>query len=318
MQAIAGFNIRSSSQRGVSVIITSYNRPYTLSLLLQDLSEQLYDYPIEVLVCDDGSDEPDVSQITRSCRQYGAKLLRQGHAGFRAAACRNMGLFTASYPLVLFLDDDLRIAPDFVRLHAEQHKIPYRVLIGPRIDYDLCYLGRSINLIQSICVDARDPREKKYGIRFGHPRQWKHNPWKLFYTCNGSMSRELAVEVGGFDESFAGYGLEDNEFAYRVWRKDAKFIIDGRPVAYQVITSDPSDPYLRASIRQDEPSHTFESYLQNAIRFKAKYPEDPSVSLVLDQTLEPISVWRRTTEGRFKGYRVDLTAGYFVTKNKGQ
>jgi len=229
-----------------------------------------------------------------------------------------MGLFAASYPLVLFLDDDLRIAPDFIRLHAEQHKVRYRVLIGPRIDYDPRYLGYDIKLIQSICANARDPREKKYSIHFGNPRQWKHNPWKLFYTCNGSMSRELAIEAGGFDESFVGYGLEDNEFAYRVWREGAKFIVDGRPVAYQVITSDPSDPYLRASIRQDEPSHTFEPYLQNAILFKAKYTEDPSVSMVLDQTLEPINVWRRTTEGRFKGYRVDLTLGYSIKKNKGK
>ena len=49
-----------------------------------------------------------------------------------------------------------------------------------------------------------------------HPPTRKRLSWLYFLTGNASVRRADLERVGGFDESFTGYGHEDLELGYRL------------------------------------------------------------------------------------------------------
>ncbi|MFP5109871.1 glycosyltransferase family 2 protein [Neobacillus sp. C211] len=51
-------------------------------------------------------------------------------------------------------------------------------------------------------------------------------PWISCTTLNHSVTKKLVESVGGFDESFKGYGLEDYEYGYRLYKSGVKFTYD--------------------------------------------------------------------------------------------
>ncbi|WP_424767713.1 glycosyltransferase [Paenibacillus sp. sgz302251] len=57
-------------------------------------------------------------------------------------------------------------------------------------------------------------------------------PWTSFISCNVSVRRELLEEVGGFDEGFQGWGFEDWELGYRLYRFGVSFRADSSVGCY--------------------------------------------------------------------------------------
>jgi glycosyltransferase involved in cell wall biosynthesis len=60
-------------------------------------------------------------------------------------------------------------------------------------------------------------------------------PWAVPVAGNLSVPRALALSVGLMDESFVGWGLDDAELSYRLWRTGARVrILDGGTSYHQV------------------------------------------------------------------------------------
>lgn len=59
-----------------------------------------------------------------------------------------------------------------------------------------------------------------------------HYSWMNFITSNVSLPRFLMEQAGLFDEGFEGYGWEDWELGFRLYRKGASFIHDDEVVNY--------------------------------------------------------------------------------------
>jgi hypothetical protein len=51
----------------------------------------------------------------------------------------------------------------------------------------------------------------------------RHAPWMLFWGCNFSVRTSDLRRVGGYDESFAGWGWEDHELGIRLEKAGLKF-----------------------------------------------------------------------------------------------
>jgi GT2 family glycosyltransferase len=51
-------------------------------------------------------------------------------------------------------------------------------------------------------------------------------PWMYFVIMNVSVRREHVVKAGSFDENFRGYGGEDEELGYRLYKNGLQFIVD--------------------------------------------------------------------------------------------
>ncbi|MFF2498042.1 glycosyltransferase family 2 protein [Peribacillus sp. NPDC058075] len=57
-------------------------------------------------------------------------------------------------------------------------------------------------------------------------------PWMAFLTGNVSIRKELLMQTGGFDEDFVGYGYEDWELGYRLYKVGAKYLVKKNVISY--------------------------------------------------------------------------------------
>jgi glycosyltransferase involved in cell wall biosynthesis len=71
-------------------------------------------------------------------------------------------------------------------------------------------------------------------------------PWALFVTVNVSLRKETIEAVGLFDEAFLGWGIEDTELGYRLYKGGAKFVYEEEAANYHVM-----HPVDRHSRRRD-------------------------------------------------------------------
>ena len=176
----------------MSVVIPTAGRPEALERCLAALAPQRDALGVEVIVVDDGV----VPSVVGGDDGAGPdRLLRAGGRG--AAAARNLGAQAARGRLLLFLDDDLVPAPDFVARHLERHDERPRAVVGA------CPPG------------PRDP-----GLAEHAAALWWHDHFDAMADCgrltftgmlsgNLSIPRSTFLELGGFDESVGRLRRED-------------------------------------------------------------------------------------------------------------
>ena len=200
----------TSDLPSLSVVIPTYDEPQRLEAALRSLAVQ--DYPVqgvEIVVVDDASPQFDPEPLTAAAHPFRLKLIRNETNQGRARA-RNAGLRNAAGELIVFLDSDMTVEPDFLRVHASLHKdraatvIVGNIRFGPQVPRN-----RMTRYIESRGVQR---------LAEGEPV-----PFKCFVTGNSSVPRNLLLEVGLFDEDFTAYGGEDLELGYRLHQRGAVF-----------------------------------------------------------------------------------------------
>lgn len=115
----------------ISIVIPTYNRPESLLRLLESLAaQQDVDWEAgEVLVVDDGSSVSYAAVLSGRDWPFELRLLQQENGG--EARARNTGAAQARGELLLFLDDDMELLPDYVAaMGAEQERRQDWILIG--------------------------------------------------------------------------------------------------------------------------------------------------------------------------------------------
>ena len=104
----------------ISVIVSTYNRPDALALILKSFNYQT-DKDFEVLIADDGSTQETrklVAQMTMSCN-FSITYVRQEDLGFRLARIRNLAAQKAKGEYLVFLDGDCVPRPSFIAVHRK-------------------------------------------------------------------------------------------------------------------------------------------------------------------------------------------------------
>jgi glycosyltransferase involved in cell wall biosynthesis len=228
----------------VSIIIPTRNRKDYLVHTLRLLAEQTYPADdTEVVVVDDGS--ADGTQEALAQQSYPFRLVchRIDSAGtvFWAARPRNAGLQRATGALAVLLDSDIFVNAGFVAAHVDLHascpagagpRIGIGDVFGTSQDSEARTAARlqppsCADLSQFVRVEQRPPSGWTEG-RAEYAQAWPELaacpvPWLLFWAGNVSLPRELAVALGGFDEQFRGWGCEDNDLGYRMFREGAEY-----------------------------------------------------------------------------------------------
>lgn len=230
-----------------TVIVTTYNRPDALKLVLAGLAAQM-DAEFELLVADDGSTVETAQVIREFCgiAPFPVRHVRQEDDGFRAAAIRNQAVLETDADYLVFTDGDCVPMPNFVAAHcrlAEQGCF----LAGNRILLNEVITTRVLAAQTPIYEWSRaDWRAAKhsgdvnrlsplYELALpGWLRKIRPQRWQGAKTCNLSLWREDFVRVNGFDERYCGWGLEDSDLVIRLIRaglrhKTARF---AAPVAH--------------------------------------------------------------------------------------
>ena len=268
----------------ISIIIPTYNRSQLLQKTLTSLVNQVCKHiQFEVIVVDDGSTD-NTKEITQQFKnELELHYLFQEDLGFRAAAARNLGIFNAISPICVFLDTGMLVSPTFVESHYNAHNnnlVPLAV-IGYAYGLGLAEEKNEflINMLDESNIDTsikniepydcfKDIREEKFYSLYGENLNMQPAPWILFWTCNVSVKTTILMSIGGFDESFSSWGLEDIELAYRLFSSDVEFVLQRNAVAIHY-------PHKRDN------SANHQSDYQNKLYFHKKYGNEDSNLLLM-------------------------------------
>jgi glycosyltransferase involved in cell wall biosynthesis len=183
-----------------SIIVPTYNRPAQLKSCLQSLSQ--LDYPndrYEVIVVDDGSEEPPDGVVSAFLEKININLFTQRNLG--PASARNKGAAHAKGTFLAFTDDDCLPAPDWIKKIADRFKNTPDHLIG----------GLIVNALPDNPYSTASQLLIDYLYSYYNA---DHNRARFFTSNNIAVSSELFRAVGGFNTVFTRSAGEDRAFCY--------------------------------------------------------------------------------------------------------
>ncbi len=215
----------------VSVIIPYYQTPAeTLDRTLAALERQTYPRDMfEVIIVDDGS-EPPLEQPRST--SLDVKVMRQERRGFGAPRARNTGARAAAHNILLFLDSDVLTDADWMMSHARWHHavsdaltcgLYTSVSAGDIAAETVRHWTGSLDELFSDCP-CDPPRTETHLVRTNGLTSTADDLFRIVLSGNLGVSRKFYEMVGGFNESFTRWGIEDTEFGYRAYTFGALLI----------------------------------------------------------------------------------------------
>ena len=210
----------------LSVIVSTYNNPRALGLVLAGLARQTRPAD-EILIADDGSGAQTQALIEPWARRLPMPLRHVWHPdeGFRKCRILNRAIEAASGEYLVFLDGDCVPSAWCLAVH-ERRAAPQRyvsggkVLLGARISAGLdeaAVAGGGLDRIGAWWLGVEKKRRlvisRMPGLRDLLDRRVPRPPG--WHGENASTFAAHARAVGGFDERFT-YGYEDADFGQRL------------------------------------------------------------------------------------------------------
>jgi GT2 family glycosyltransferase len=201
----------------ISVVIPTYGREEPLRDTLKDVLKQNY-ANFEVLVVDQTpKHEPETQAYLDELSTAGKIQLYQVTWASLPGA-RNYAIRRAKGDIVLFLDDDVQLEPEFLQSHARNYvdRPELGALAGRVFDrMKLADSGGNLK-IEDLPPEAMDPGIAWYYIDLVHTVK----PQRVLTVrgCNMSFRRELFTKHGlTFDERFRGSAVrEESDFCLRI------------------------------------------------------------------------------------------------------
>ena len=226
----------------IGIIISTYERTEALALVLKSLIAQTYRH-FKVVVADDGSRIQTRELVERVARDGHLSLTHvwQEDQGYRLAAIRNRAIAAIDTEYLIFIDGDCLTRPNFVARHARLAERGWFVR-GSRISLRRTLtnevLTRNIRVHEWDALRWLTQRLRRRTDRFtpllsiplGPLRKISPHAWDGAKGCNLAVWRDDALAINWFDESYKGWGAEDNDFVVRlikrgVYRKDGRYAV---------------------------------------------------------------------------------------------
>jgi glycosyltransferase involved in cell wall biosynthesis len=204
----------------VSLIITTYNKPNALLLVLQSVESQST-LPFEVIIADDGSSDESKEIIKKFQILSPLNIVHswQEDKGFRVAKSRNKAIAQSNADYIILIDGDTILHPEFIQDHINNSKVGFFIQ-GTRV---LLSEDASKDTLKRMKVSFSF---FSYGIRNRKNAIHSNFLSKIFLktkknligikTCNMAFFKEDCIKVNGFNNEFEGWGREDSEFAVRL------------------------------------------------------------------------------------------------------
>ncbi len=187
----------------LSVVIAHYQRGDSLLSLLGDLDRQVLGVAFEVIVVDDGSEQPFVAS---SVPGFALKVVRRPNGG--PGAARHSGIFLADAPVIVLVDDDMHLAPDFLACHVAAREAGADVVLG-RIALE----PDDVALFERFHVKVMD-QIAPTDAATGGPGGLQPSEGRWLCTGNVSFRRADYDAIGGFD--LALRRCEDRDLGIRL------------------------------------------------------------------------------------------------------
>jgi GT2 family glycosyltransferase len=206
---------------GASLIIPTYNRGDVLLETLEMAVRQEYD-AYEIIVVDQTQSVD--SRLQRYLSAAGDRIRYIHLQEPNLPAARNAGIRAAKGDIILFVDDDVRIEPDYLAAHVRNYEDP------------------AVGGVMGALVQAFNQPGQEYLNRLS---TWPAGHWPLFTIapgprrdvgivnwligCNASYRRRALIDVGLCDERFSGGAwCEDADLSMRIGRAGYTLLLDSR------------------------------------------------------------------------------------------
>ncbi len=210
----------------LSVIVTTYNHPRALALVLAGLERQSV-RSFELLIADDGSGPETRALVDAHAQKVDRPVRHVWHPddGFRKCTILNRAIREATGDYLVFFDGDCIPRRDCLAIHLRSARRD-RYLAGGKIPLDQALTDRlTPREIEAGLLDRIGPWWRHAGkrrrllvsrlplVRSLLDRRHRREPaWR---GENSSAFADHIREVGGFDERFS-YGFEDADFGHRL------------------------------------------------------------------------------------------------------
>jgi len=200
----------------ISILISTYNRSYAIRDNLESVKfaiENVADLKTELIIIDNNSTD-NTSTIVKNWmaenENIHAKIILEKKQGLSNA--RNCGLSNSTGDLIIFTDDDCRMAKDYLKkaykIHKEDIKPVFRggdVQLGDPTDFPVSIRTGTETI--ECHIERNSARHQHMGA--------------LLMGCNMIIPRKIADEIGEFDVRFGAgtnlFGAEDTDYYYRAY-----------------------------------------------------------------------------------------------------
>jgi glycosyltransferase involved in cell wall biosynthesis len=263
----------------LSLIITTYNWPEALFLVLESVNKQTV-LPNEVIIADDGSTKETKAQVEifKNNSELNIIYSWQEDVGFRAARSRNSAILKSSGDYIILIDGDTILDKNFVKDHIIASEQGYfvqgtRALLSS-IQTKKTLLSKTI-FFSFFSSKIKNRKNSLRSTFLSYLFSTKKNDLRGIKTCNLGFYRKDCFKVNGFNNSFEGWGKEDSEFAVRLLnsginRKNIKF----KAIQFHLWHNENSRIDLKKNIE----------LLQNAINNQTSWCENGINSRELDES----------------------------------
>lgn len=216
----------------VSLIITTYNRPDALLLVLRSIERQIT-LPYEVIIADDGSTNDTKEVVTSFQEKSDIRVIHswQKDSGFRAAKSRNKAIAKATGKYIILIDGDMILHPEFINDHINNSELGYFVQ-GSRVlltqDKTKQTLDQQKINFSLLSNGLQNRKNAIHSNSLSRLFSNKKNSLRGIKSCNLAFFKQDFISVNGFNNEFEGWGREDSEFIMRLMnrginRKNVRF-----------------------------------------------------------------------------------------------
>ena len=211
--------------KSVSIVIPNWNGSDLLRLYLPSVLEAKEKFPgrSEIIVVDDASTDRSVNLLEKEFPDV-KLVVREQNGGF-GKACWS-GALVARYPVLIFLNTDVKVDPFFISPLANGLEDPNVFAASPLIlDEDDQFTSVTINI----------PYFRRGKLRYKsispqlllNENAALPRPWYTLFPLGGAFAadKERFLALQGFDDLFEPFYYEDTDLGFRAWRRGWQCVV---------------------------------------------------------------------------------------------
>lgn len=210
---------QTTAPSSVSVVVPVRNRRCLVEHCLRHLEVACsraarHGVDAEIVVVDDASEDGTADAVAGLAARADGRLRLVRQSERRGpGVTRNAGIRAAGGELIVFVDSDVLVVPEFLEAHVAAHRQAGRQAVA---------VG-SVRTVPSVEAALRRPPARLWDV--------STNPLD---TANASVLKEHLLAVGLFDSGFEGYGWEDIDLGWRLMKLGLKRVHARDAVGYHV------------------------------------------------------------------------------------
>lgn len=253
----------------VALLITTYNWPEALELVLQSVLNQSR-LPDELIIADDGSTDETRLLINKFRSLFSNELTHvwQEDRGFRKSEILNRALKICNSDYIVQIDGDCILHKHFIKDHVRFSE-PKVYLYGSRVNTKESFIEDLFNKKKTEFSPFDKQISKRTRAIYLPVLSKTYKPTNDLSSkirgCNFSFWRKDALAIRGYDEIYKGWGKEDSDFAARLLHNG----ILGKRIRYAGIVY-----HLWHKEAEKDHISISNSYLKSVLEEKRIYPQE--------------------------------------------